>query len=167
MKIEIVTIVVALTLVVGVLTFSLNSYFQSVDAKDNYDKLRESLRKKAEAAAAVSDRENVDILGSNSSATVSEGADSANGTDDAGADGEDANGASVIGADGEGVNGASVIGDDGGDGVYVRGADGISVIGADGGNGANGTNGTSAGGVGVTGVDGDSNNGVGADGNDG
>lgn len=126
MKIEIVAVVVALTLVVGVLTFSLNSYFQSVDAKDNYDKLRESLRKKAESAAGVSDsdRENTDILSSNrtnfgtntsASSTVTEGADGANainaggdgadGADGVAADGADANGTSVIGADGADANG--------------------------------------------------------------
>ena len=78
-------------LVVGVLTFSLSSQLQSADAKkdkDKYDKLRESLRKKAEATARISDRGDVDIFRSNtntSSAIGIDGADGINGIE--GADG--------------------------------------------------------------------------------
>jgi len=117
-KIEIGAVVIAMILVVGVLTFSLNSYIQSADAKkDKYDKLRESLRKQAEATAGISDRGDVDILGSNktilssntntSSATVTDGADGINGIDAGvnGADGISANGVNVIGADGASDNG--------------------------------------------------------------
>jgi hypothetical protein len=117
-KIEIGAVVIAIILVVGVLTFSLNSYIQSADAKkDKYDKLRESLRKQAEATAGISDRGDVDILGSNktilssntntSSATVIDGADGINGIDAGvnGADGISANGVNVIGADGASDNG--------------------------------------------------------------
>ena len=116
-KIEIGVVAIAMILVVGVLTFSLNSYIQSADAKkDKYDKLRESLRKQAEATAGISDRGDVDILGSNktifssntntSSATVIDGADGINGTAGVnGADGISANGVNVIGADGASDNG--------------------------------------------------------------
>ena len=101
-KSEIGGVVIAMILVVGVLTFSLSSQLQSADAKkdkDKYDKLRESLRKKAEATARVSDRGDVDIFRSNtntSSAIGIDGADGVNGTD--GADG-------ISGMSADGING--------------------------------------------------------------
>jgi hypothetical protein len=101
-KSEIGGVVIAMILVVGVLTFSLSSQLQSADAKkdkDKYDKLRESLRKKAEATARISDRGDVDIFRSNtntSSAIGIDGADGVNGTD--GADG-------ISGMSADGING--------------------------------------------------------------
>lgn len=94
-KSEIGAVVVSMLLVVGVLTFSLSSQLQSADAekeKDKYDKLRESIRKKAEVTAGISDRGDrgdVDIFSSNKNTTSEAiriaGADGVNGTD--GADG--------------------------------------------------------------------------------
>jgi len=101
-KRELGAIVVAMILVVGVLAFSSSTHLQSADAKkekDKYDKLRESLRKKAEATARISDRGNVDIFHSNtntSSAIGIDGADGVNGTD--GADG-------ISGMSADGING--------------------------------------------------------------
>jgi hypothetical protein len=112
-KIE--AVFVAMILMVGVLTFSfsLSSQFQPADAKkdsNTYDKLRESLRKKAEATAGISDRGDVDIFDSNTDTGSALGIDGADGVK--GMNGAD--GTSIAGADGnsgiEGTDGISISG---------------------------------------------------------
>jgi hypothetical protein len=158
---EIGAVFVAMILVVGVLTFSLSSQLQSADAKkdskDTYDKLRESLRKKAESTARTSDRGDVDIFGSNTNTGSAIGIDGTDGVK--GMNGAD--GTSVAGADGnagiEGTDGTSISGI-GASGVNgTDGADGLSVTGMEA-SGVNGTEGADGvreiGSAGVNGTDG-------------
>jgi hypothetical protein len=170
---EIGAVFVAMILMAGVLTFSFSfsssSHLQSADAKkdsnDKYDKLRESLRKKAEATAGISDRGDGDIFGSNTNTGSAIGIDGTDGVK--GVNG--ANGTSVTGADGssgiEGTDGVSISGmgasgingTDGADGISVTGMGASGVNGTDGGDGiskagSDGLNGTEGAGAGVNDV---------------
>jgi len=141
---EIGAVFVAMILVVGVLTFSLSSQLQSANAKkdsqDTYDKLRESLRKKAEATAGIINRGDVDVFGSNTTSGSAIGIDGAdgvkgmNGADGTSVDGADGN-AGLEGTDGISISGmgaSGVNGTDGADGLSVTGMEASGVNGTDG-----------------------------------
>ena len=160
---EIGAVFVAMILVVGVLTFSLSwsSQLQPAsakkDSKDTYDKLRESLRKKAEATVVISDRGDVDVFGSNTTSGSAIGIDGAdgvkgmNGADGTSVDGADGN-AGLEGTDGISISGMGASGVNGTDG-----ADGLSVTGMED-SGVNGTEGNDSiseiGSAGVNGTEG-------------
>ena len=132
-------VLVGMILTMGIFTFTLSSHLQSADAKkDEHDKSKERLGKKAEAAAMVSDRGEVDIFGSNGDNNPAIGIDGA----DANVRGTTALNDSPTGTVGtngtigtDGTNGTS--GTDGADGIISRGAD-SNNSGTDGGEGASG-----------------------------
>jgi len=141
---EIGAVFVAMILVVGVLTFSLSSQLQPAsakkDSKDTYDKLRESLRKKAEATVGISNRGDVDVFGSNTTSGSAIGIDGAdgvkgmNGADGTSVDGANGN-AGLEGTDGISISGmgaSGVNGTDGADGLSVTGMEASGVNGTDG-----------------------------------
>jgi hypothetical protein len=81
---------VAMILVMGVLAISSSSHIQSAEAKndkDKYDKLRESIRKEAEATAGIIKRGDLDIFGSNTNTSSAIGIAGADGIRETGADG--------------------------------------------------------------------------------
>ena len=101
---------VAMILVMGVLAISSSSQIQSAEAKndkDKYDKLRESIRKEAEATAGIIKRGDLDIFGSNTNTSSAIGIAGADGISEKGADGvngtdgADSTSISETGADGD------------------------------------------------------------------